>query len=235
MFVEAEAAYAELDVDLRLGDRRHRAVDTRERTRDARRRQRGALRPARARLAARCRAPLGIPGEELAGVHTYRTLDDAQAVRAAAESATSALVIGGGFIGMETTASLRRRGLAVTQIDLGDALYASLQRAGAVALARAALPRARRRGHPRRRRRRVPRQRRQADGRRHARRPRDRRRARDRRRRRAALDRLPRRLGRAISSAARCSSTSASRRTSRASAPSATSRTSTTRSSATVA
>ena len=33
----------------------------------------------------------------------------------------SALVIGGGFIGMETTASLRRRGLAVTQVDLADA------------------------------------------------------------------------------------------------------------------
>ena len=69
---------------------------------------------------------LGTPGETLDGVHTYRTLDDAQAVREAAESASSALVIGGGFIGMETTASLRRRGLAVTQIDLADSLYASL-------------------------------------------------------------------------------------------------------------
>ena len=70
---------------------------------------------------------LGTPGEELAGVHRYRTLTDASAVRAAAESASSALVIGGGFIGMETTASLRRRGLAVTQIDVADRLYASLQ------------------------------------------------------------------------------------------------------------
>jgi NADPH-dependent 2,4-dienoyl-CoA reductase/sulfur reductase-like enzyme len=48
-------------------------------------------------------------------------------VRAAAESVSSALVIGGGFIGMETTASLRRRGLAVTQVDRSDDLYASLQ------------------------------------------------------------------------------------------------------------
>ena len=60
---------------------------------------------------------LGTPGETLAGVHTYRTLRDASTVRAAAESVSSALVIGGGFIGMETTASLRRRGLAVTQVD----------------------------------------------------------------------------------------------------------------------
>jgi 3-phenylpropionate/trans-cinnamate dioxygenase ferredoxin reductase subunit len=37
------------------------------------------------------------------------------------------VMIGGGFIGMETTASLRRRGLEVTQVEFGDALYASLQ------------------------------------------------------------------------------------------------------------
>ena len=60
-------------------------------------------------------------------MHTYRTLADARTVRSAAESASAALVIGGGFIGMETTASLRRRGLAVTQIDIADHLYASLQ------------------------------------------------------------------------------------------------------------
>jgi 3-phenylpropionate/trans-cinnamate dioxygenase ferredoxin reductase subunit len=70
---------------------------------------------------------LGIPGEGLAGVSTYRTLADARSVRSAAQSAASALVIGGGFIGMETAASLRRCGLAVTQIDVADHLYASLQ------------------------------------------------------------------------------------------------------------
>ncbi|HEY3612075.1 MAG TPA: FAD-dependent oxidoreductase [Gaiellales bacterium] len=70
---------------------------------------------------------LGIRGEELAGVHRYRRLADAQSVRDAAASAGTALVIGGGFIGMETTASLRRRGLAVTQIDVAEHLYASLQ------------------------------------------------------------------------------------------------------------
>jgi NADPH-dependent 2,4-dienoyl-CoA reductase/sulfur reductase-like enzyme len=70
---------------------------------------------------------LGLPGEELEGVHQYRRLADAKAVRAAAESASRALVIGGGFIGMETTASLRRRGVEVTQVDVADRLYASFQ------------------------------------------------------------------------------------------------------------
>jgi 3-phenylpropionate/trans-cinnamate dioxygenase ferredoxin reductase subunit len=70
---------------------------------------------------------LGVPGEDLDGVHVYRRLADAKAVRAAAARAGRALVIGGGFIGMETTASLRRLGLEVTQVDAGDHLYASLQ------------------------------------------------------------------------------------------------------------
>src|SRR5581483_7129927 len=52
---------------------------------------------------------------------------DARAVRQAAASAGRALVVGGGFIGMETTASLRRLGLEVTQVDLAERLYASFQ------------------------------------------------------------------------------------------------------------
>jgi 3-phenylpropionate/trans-cinnamate dioxygenase ferredoxin reductase subunit len=69
---------------------------------------------------------LDVPGADLAGVHVYRTIADAQAVRARAERAGRALVIGGGFIGMETTASLRSRGLEVTQVDLAPRLFAAL-------------------------------------------------------------------------------------------------------------
>ena len=125
MFVEPEAAYAELDVDLRL-ESEVTAVDTRTGTVTL---ADGSELPYDKLVLASGTLPrsLGTPGEELAGVHRYRTLTDASAVRAAAESARSALVIGGGFIGMETTASLRRRGLAVTQIDVADRLYASLQ------------------------------------------------------------------------------------------------------------
>jgi 3-phenylpropionate/trans-cinnamate dioxygenase ferredoxin reductase subunit len=69
---------------------------------------------------------LQVPGADLPGVHVYRTIADAQAVRDEAERARRALVIGGGFIGMETTASLRRRGLEVTQVDLAPRLFAAL-------------------------------------------------------------------------------------------------------------
>jgi NADPH-dependent 2,4-dienoyl-CoA reductase/sulfur reductase-like enzyme len=69
---------------------------------------------------------LRVPGADLPGVHVYRTIADAQSVRDEAERSRRALVIGGGFIGMETTASLRRRGLEVTQVDLAPRLFAAL-------------------------------------------------------------------------------------------------------------
>ena len=125
VFVEPEAAYAESAIDVRLGST-VTGIDPRERTVAL---ADGDSVPYDRLVLASGSLPraLGTPGETLDGVHTYRTLADATAVREAAETASSALVIGGGFIGMETTASLRRRGLAVTQVDLADSLYASLQ------------------------------------------------------------------------------------------------------------
>jgi 3-phenylpropionate/trans-cinnamate dioxygenase ferredoxin reductase subunit len=70
---------------------------------------------------------LPIPGSDLVGVHTYRSLADAEAVSAAAEEAHSAIVIGGSFIGSETAASLRSRGLAVTQVEMGPTLMPQLR------------------------------------------------------------------------------------------------------------
>src|SRR6476619_833909 len=70
---------------------------------------------------------LAVPGADLVGVHTYRTLADAEAVSAAAEEAHSAIVIGGSFIGSETAASLRSRGLAVTQVEMGPTLMPQLR------------------------------------------------------------------------------------------------------------
>jgi 3-phenylpropionate/trans-cinnamate dioxygenase ferredoxin reductase component len=54
---------------------------------------------------------LHVPGAELEGVYTLRTLRDSQAIRSAAGSAERAVVVGGGFIGMEVAASLRQPAL----------------------------------------------------------------------------------------------------------------------------
>jgi NTE family protein len=125
VFVQPEAAYADLDIDVQLRTT-VTGVDTlRRRVTVA-----GGAETEYGRLVLATGAaprPLGVAGEELHGVHTYRTLDDASTVRAAAESATSAIVVGAGFIGMETAASLRRRGLEVTLVEPAEGLFPALQ------------------------------------------------------------------------------------------------------------
>lgn len=71
--------------------------------------------------------PLPLPGADLVGAHTYRTLADADAVRTAAEEAHAAIVVGGSFIGAESAASLRLRGLDVTLIEMGPQLMPQLR------------------------------------------------------------------------------------------------------------
>ncbi len=52
-----------------------------------------------------------------AGEHVIRTLDDAIALGDRIDVADSALVIGGGFLGMEVASTCAERGLAVTVVD----------------------------------------------------------------------------------------------------------------------
>jgi len=63
---------------------------------------------------------VAIPGHELRGVHQLRTVADCDAIRADALGATSAVVVGMGFIGCEVAASLRQMGLRVTAVFPGD-------------------------------------------------------------------------------------------------------------------
>jgi NADPH-dependent 2,4-dienoyl-CoA reductase/sulfur reductase-like enzyme len=59
---------------------------------------------------------LPIPGANLAGVYTLRTIEDADAIRAAAAKGGRALVLGGSFIGSEVAASLAQLGARVTMV-----------------------------------------------------------------------------------------------------------------------
>jgi NADPH-dependent 2,4-dienoyl-CoA reductase/sulfur reductase-like enzyme/nitrite reductase/ring-hydroxylating ferredoxin subunit len=56
---------------------------------------------------------LGLPGEDDPHVHYLRSLADSDAIIAAAKGAKRAVVVGASFIGLETAASLRTRGLDV--------------------------------------------------------------------------------------------------------------------------
>jgi nitrite reductase (NADH) large subunit len=63
-----------------------------------------------------------VPGHRLAGVLSYRDLDDVQAMLLAAQSRGSAVVIGGGLLGLEAAVGLKERGMDVTVIHLAPTL-----------------------------------------------------------------------------------------------------------------
>jgi nitrite reductase (NADH) large subunit len=65
---------------------------------------------------------LPLPGADLAGVVTFRDLDDVEAMVAAADRGGRAVVIGGGLLGLEAAYGLARRGMAATVVHLMDVL-----------------------------------------------------------------------------------------------------------------
>jgi nitrite reductase (NADH) large subunit len=88
-----------------------------------------------------------VPGHKLPGVVTFRDLDDVDKMLAAAEKGGSAVVIGGGLLGLEAAHGLNLRGMSVTVIHLmptlmerqldeaaGWLLKAELERRGQVIL-----------------------------------------------------------------------------------------------------
>jgi NADPH-dependent 2,4-dienoyl-CoA reductase/sulfur reductase-like enzyme len=63
-----------------------------------------------------------VPGAEEHAL-LLRTLDDALRLRGEAEAGTRAVVIGGGFIGIEAAASMAARGVSVTVVELASTLW----------------------------------------------------------------------------------------------------------------
>ena len=59
-----------------------------------------------------------VPGHQLAGVLSYRDLDDVHAMMLAARSGGRAVVIGGGLLGLEAAAGLKEQGMDVTVLHL---------------------------------------------------------------------------------------------------------------------
>jgi NADPH-dependent 2,4-dienoyl-CoA reductase/sulfur reductase-like enzyme len=63
-----------------------------------------------------------IPGSTLAGIFCLHTLADAEALRQAAKNARRVVVLGGGYLGVETATSLARMGVHVVLIEEKDLL-----------------------------------------------------------------------------------------------------------------
>ncbi len=69
---------------------------------------------------------LDVPGADLPGLYYLRSVEDSRRIRDRAAKAKSAVVIGGGFIGMEAASSLRARGLEVTMLLVEERVWPGL-------------------------------------------------------------------------------------------------------------
>jgi NADPH-dependent 2,4-dienoyl-CoA reductase/sulfur reductase-like enzyme/rhodanese-related sulfurtransferase len=71
-----------------------------------------------------------LPGVSLGGVFTLRTIPDSRAIREWIQrsNAKRAVVVGGGFIGLEMAENLARRGLKVTIVEMCDQVMPPLDR-----------------------------------------------------------------------------------------------------------
>lgn len=64
--------------------------------------------------------PLTVPGADLQGVHTLRTIADVERIRADLGQNQRMVIIGGGYIGLEVAATARELGLDVTVLEMAD-------------------------------------------------------------------------------------------------------------------
>ena len=67
-----------------------------------------------------------LPGIDLPGIYLLRTIPDSHKIKAAAAKARHALILGGGFIGLEMAENLAGLGIEVTLLELADQLLPPL-------------------------------------------------------------------------------------------------------------
>ena len=60
---------------------------------------------------------LPVPGEDLDGVYYLRDTKDVRAIKAEVKAGQKAVIIGGGYIGLETSASLKKQNMDVTVLE----------------------------------------------------------------------------------------------------------------------
>jgi 3-phenylpropionate/trans-cinnamate dioxygenase ferredoxin reductase component len=114
-WLRSETYYAKHRIDLRVGARAARVLRSAKAVvcEGDRRLEYDALVICTGTAARR----LPLPGVDLPGVFYLRTLADSDAIKVAIRPGAKAVIIGGGYIGLEVAASLRKLGAAVTVVE----------------------------------------------------------------------------------------------------------------------
>ncbi|MBF9057654.1 FAD-dependent oxidoreductase [Rhodobacterales bacterium HKCCSP123] len=118
LYLRSEGYYPENGIDLVL-DTRVTAIDRAEKQVAAG----GTAYPYDALVLATGSVPRRLPatiGGDLNGVHLVRTLRDVDAMEPGMQPGRRALIVGGGYIGLEAAAVARKRGMEVTLIEMAD-------------------------------------------------------------------------------------------------------------------
>lgn len=126
LYLRPEAFYAENGIELLL-DTCVNAIDRADGCVIAG----GHAHPYDALVLATGSVPRRLPGSiggELGGVHVVRTLRDVDEMAPGMQEGRRALIVGGGYIGLEAAAVARKRGMEVTLIEMADRI---LQRVAA--------------------------------------------------------------------------------------------------------
>ena len=114
-WLRSEGYYAKHGIDLRLAVRAERILRDEREVVDAEGTRYGY--DALAICTGTRARQLSLPGVDLPGVHYLRTLADADRIKAAVWPGATAVIIGGGYIGLEVAASLRKLGCTVTVLE----------------------------------------------------------------------------------------------------------------------
>ena len=69
---------------------------------------------------------IDLPGNDLEGVFTLRSVDDSEAIRDGAVAGSRSVLIGAGFVGMELAASLTAHDVASTVVETQDRVWARI-------------------------------------------------------------------------------------------------------------
>lgn len=67
---------------------------------------------------------INVPGFDLKGVHYLRSIDDVMGLQGALTPGAKAVIVGGGYIGLEVAAVAKKRGLEVTVLEAADRVMA---------------------------------------------------------------------------------------------------------------
>jgi 3-phenylpropionate/trans-cinnamate dioxygenase ferredoxin reductase subunit len=118
LYLRPESYYAENGIELVL-ETRVDAIDRADRQVMAG----GTAYPYDALVLATGSVPRRLPGSiggDFEGVHVVRTLGDVDAMEPGMQPGRRALIVGGGYIGLEAAAVARKRGMEVTLIEMAD-------------------------------------------------------------------------------------------------------------------